>query len=65
MDKIPFEAGRKIKNAYVTIDGVEYEVIPAEYEGNTPLSSYILNLLQDNVENELNKRLEFEVVEEW
>ena len=56
MDKIPFEAGRKIKNAYVVIDGVEHEVVPAQYseEDGIPLSPYVLNLLQNNVENAIN-----------
>lgn len=50
MDKIQFEGGTKISDAKVTINGVDYIVTPAEYSGNTPLSAYILNLLQTNIE---------------
>lgn len=50
MDKIPFEDGTLVKAGYVEIDGVKYEVIPAEYTGETPLSAYNMKKLQDNVE---------------
>ena len=50
MKKINFEAGKQISAAKVTIDDVDYNVTPAVYEGNTPLSPYVLNKLQDNVE---------------
>lgn len=46
---IKFEDGQLIKPAYVTIDGVENEVTPAKYEGNTPLSSYNLNRMQEKI----------------
>lgn len=51
MDKIPFEDGVKLKNATVTIQGQEYEVKPAQYSGKTPVSSFNLNKMQDNIEN--------------
>lgn len=50
MKKIKFEDGKLIKNAYVVIDGKEYLVNDAQYDGLTPLSSYILNKIQDNIE---------------
>lgn len=54
MIKIPFEDGVKISNAYVTIDGQNYEVHPAVYEGDTPFSSFNINKLQDNTEEAIN-----------
>ena len=54
MKKIPFEDGVKISSAYVTIDGQNYEVHPAVYEGDTPLSSLNINKLQDNTEEAIN-----------
>ena len=54
MKKIPFQDGVKITSAYVTIDGQNYEVHPAVYEGDTPFSSSNINKLQDNVEEAIN-----------
>ena len=54
MKKIPFEDGVKVSNAYVTIDGQNYEVHPAVYEGDTPFSSLNINKLQDNTEEAIN-----------
>lgn len=54
MKKIPFEDGVKISSAYVTIDGQNYEVHPAVYEGDTPFSSLNINKLQDNTEEAIN-----------
>ena len=51
MDKIPFEDGKKLKNAFVTIDGKEHEVTPAQYQGKTPMSSFNLNKMQNNIDN--------------
>ena len=51
MDKIPFQDGTKISSAKVTIDGVDYPVTPARYTGATPLSSTVLNTMQDNIED--------------
>lgn len=55
MDKIPFEDGVKLKNATVTIQEQEYEVTPAKYQGKTPMSSFNLNKMQNNIENTLVK----------
>ena len=54
MKKIPFEDGVKISSAYVTIDGQNYVVHPAVYEGDTPFSSLNINKLQDNTEEAIN-----------
>lgn len=54
MKKIPFEDGVKVASAYVTINGQNYEVHPAEYEGDTPFSSLNINKMQDNIEETIN-----------
>ena len=54
MKKIPFEDGTKTQEAYVTIDGQNYEVTPAVWTGNTPLKSQNLNKMQDNIEEAIN-----------
>lgn len=54
MNKIPFENGTLVTPAKVVIDGVEYEVIPAVYSGDTPLSKENLNKMQDNIENAID-----------
>lgn len=54
MEKINFEAGTQVSPAKVTIDNVEHEVTPAVWEGNTPLSPFILNKIQDNIEEDIN-----------
>lgn len=51
MEKIPFEDGVKLKNATVTIQEQEYEVKPAQYQGKTPMSSFNLNKMQDNIDD--------------
>lgn len=53
MKKINFEDGKLITQGYVEINGVQHEVHEAEYESHTPLSSHVLNTLQDNIEEEL------------
>ena len=56
MKKINFEDGTKVSNAKVTIDGVDYPVTPARYTGATPLSAYVMNKLQDNIENTIDQK---------
>lgn len=51
LTKIPFEDGIKIADAYVSINDQNYIVIPATYQGTTPLSSLNINQLQTNIEN--------------
>ena len=57
MDRIQFEDGRKISNAKVTIQEQDYEVIPALYEGSTPLSASVLNQLQENIEHAITEAI--------
>ena len=33
MEIIEFKGATKVKNAYVEIEGTQYEVVPAEYSG--------------------------------
>lgn len=54
MNKIPFEDGTKTQEAYVTIDGQNYQVTPAVWSGTTPLKAQNLNLMQDNIEEAIN-----------
>lgn len=50
MDKMQFENGTLVSPAKVVIDGVEHEVTPAVYKGNTPFSAENINQMQDNIE---------------
>ena len=54
MNKIPFVDGTKTQEAYVTIDGQNYEVTPAVWTGKTPLKAQNLNKMQDNIEEAIN-----------
>ena len=61
MEKINFEEGIQVSPAKVMIDNIEHEVTPAIWKGNTPLSPFVLNKLQDNIGNAIeNKRLKIE-----
>ena len=51
MNKIPFEDGQKTQEAYTTINGQNYLVTPAVWQGKTPLSALNLNKMQSNIEN--------------
>ena len=55
MEKINFEAGTQVNPAKVTIDNVDHEITPAVWEGNTPLSPYVLNTMQSNIENAISE----------
>lgn len=48
-DIIEFKDGQLVSNGYVEIDGVQHEVHEAVYEGETPISSYMLNKMQKNL----------------
>lgn len=54
MQKINFEDGQLVKKGYVEINGTQYPTEEAEYNGTTPLSSYVLNKMQDNIEEAIN-----------
>lgn len=47
MDKITFENGIQVSPARVNEDGT---ITPAQYEGNTPFSAHVMNLLQSKLE---------------
>ena len=49
MQIVEFENGNKIQEAYVEIDGKQYIVTSAQYDGKTPLSAYNVNRLQKNL----------------
>ena len=50
MEKVNFVNGTKVAEAKVTIDGVEYQVTPAQWTGTTPINPTTLNLIQDNID---------------
>ena len=54
MTKIPFQDGTKTQEAYVTINGQNYQVTPGVWTGNTPLKALNLNKMQDNIEEAIN-----------
>lgn len=58
MERINFQDGTKISSAKVTIDGVDYPVTPARYTGATPLSSLVMNTMQDNIEDAINQNVD-------
>lgn len=49
MEIVEFEDGTKMQDAYVEVDGVKHEIVPARYTGNTPLNAYNLNRAQNNL----------------
>lgn len=55
MEKINFQDGQLVEAGYVNIEGTQYTITEAEYESPTPLSAYVLNKMQENIENEINK----------
>lgn len=56
MNKIPFVDGTKTQEAYVTINEQNYNVTPAVWSGNTPLSAFNLNKMQDNIEEAIESQ---------
>lgn len=55
MERINFQDGQLVSQGYVEIDGTHHQIHEAEYTGTTPLSAYMLNKLQDNIETETDK----------
>lgn len=55
MKKINFENGKLVTPASVDINGKKYTVTEAEYTGQTPLSAFVLNKMQDNIEKAINE----------
>lgn len=60
MEKIKFKDGTLKTPGYVVIDGKTYEIVEAVYEGDTPLSAFMLNKLQDNIEEDQIKATTYE-----
>ena len=56
MKKIEFKNGTLISKAKVTVNNTVYEVEPAEYEGETPLSASVLIEMQDNIEEAIEEK---------
>ena len=55
MKKIDFQDGTLQHQGYVEIEGTRHTVIPAEYTGDTPLSAFVLNKMQENIETSINQ----------
>lgn len=49
LDKFNWQNGSQVEPAKVEIEGVSYDVVDAQYEGETPLSASNLNLMQDTI----------------
>ena len=49
MEIIEFKDGTLKKQGYVMIDDQEVPIVDSEYEGETPLSAFMLNKLQKNL----------------
>ncbi len=55
---IVFQNGTLIQKGTVEIDGNIYEVEPAQYQGNTPLSANNLNQLQENLYDYIDEEID-------
>ena len=62
MEKINFQDGQLVEVGYVEIDGVRYPIVEAKYDGATPLSSFILNKMQSNIETAIGEVSSFDPV---
>jgi hypothetical protein len=56
-----FENGTLIQNAKVEIDGVIYDVQPAQFDGSTPLSANNLNRAQTNLYDYVDEKTTQEI----
>lgn len=56
-----FENGTLIQNAKVEIDGVIYDVQPAQFDGSTPLSANNLNRAQTNLYDYIDEKTTQEI----
>lgn len=52
-NKIIFEDGQLVNKGYVKIGETKYEVVEAEYSGDTPLSAHMINLVQDRLRDNI------------
>lgn len=48
-NKINWENGTIRQEGYVTIDGVQYQTVQPEYEGNTPINADNLNHMDEGI----------------
>ena len=62
MEKINFEDGQLVTAGYVEIEDVKYPITEAEYDGATPLSAFILNKMQENIEKAIGEVSSFDPV---
>lgn len=56
MKKINFQDGQLVKSGYVEIAGEQHIITEAEWKGETPLSAFNLNLMQDNIEEAIEPK---------
>jgi len=62
MERINFEDGQLVTAGYVQIEDVKYPITEAEYDGATPLSAFILNKMQENIEKAIGDVSSFDPV---
>ena len=58
LEKFNWQNGSLIEPAKVNIEGVSYDVVEAQFEGETPLSASNLNLMQDTILGNVKDDLE-------
>ncbi len=56
MEKINFEDGQLLEKAYTIINGKKHYVEKATYTGSTPLSAFVLNKMQQNIETAIEEK---------
>ena len=56
MEKINFEDGQLMEKAYTIINGTKHYVEKATYTGTTPLSAFMLNKMQNNIEMAIEEK---------
>lgn len=56
-NSIGWENGTKEQEAYVTIGGVDYEVTPAQWDGNTPVDATNLDHMEKGIENSFDVKI--------
>ncbi len=54
---IGWENGTKEAEAYVTISGVDYEVTPEQWDGNTPVDATNLDHMEKGIENSFDVKI--------
>lgn len=64
MKKINFTDAIETSSAFVTVDGQNYDVNPAQYNGGTDLNASTFNELQDNVEEAIEEKVTYSTEEQ-